>query len=290
MDKIKKLLRQQFTDEHILTPDPRNEIFPDISAEILSQSDPVHSDTSAQAPQRPAEHSKSTSEVFSPVENSPIYPQNDVDSSYDTKFTQKNQDENAKISLPPLNPDLLTLYNECLQCRACSLCESALNLVFGDGNPQADLMIVGEAPGADEDEQGRPFVGRAGQLLIKVLAQYGVQREDIFIANILKHRPPNNRNPLPSEITACTPFLKKQIALIQPKLIITLGNFSSQYILNTKIGITKIRGSIQESSYGTVLPTLHPSAIIRGAYPVNILEKDIQIALHYINPDFKIEE
>lgn len=185
-------------------------------------------------------------------------------------------------SIIPTQPDLLALYQECVACTACELYNTAQNLVFGNGNPHADLMIIGEAPGADEDSQGIPFVGRAGQLLIKTLNKFGIQREDIFVANILKHRPPNNRNPLPAEIVACTPFLQKQIALIQPKLLLTLGNFASQFILETKTGITKIRGMIQESRFGMVMPSLHPSAIIRGAYPVQLLEDDIRNALEYI--------
>lgn len=194
------------------------------------------------------------------------------------------------IAAPPSDPELLKLYQECLQCKACTLCDSALNLVFGDGNPQAQIMLIGEAPGADEDEQGRPFIGRAGQLLISILNKYGVQREDIFIANILKHRPPNNRNPLPLEIQACTPFLKKQIEIIKPKLLITLGNFSSQFILETKTGITKIRGTIHDSSYGKVMPSLHPSAIIRGAYPKQLLETDVVTALQYVGYDVQLKD
>lgn len=178
---------------------------------------------------------------------------------------------------------LSDLKNRCTLCTACPLHASATNPVFGSGSLHAKLMIIGEAPGADEDKQGIPFVGRAGQLLITTLEKFGMKRDDVYITNILKHRPPENRNPLPKEIEACTPFLRKQIALISPKLLLTLGNFSSQFILKTTIGITKIRGSIQESEFGMVLATLHPSAIIRGAYPKDLLEKDIQTALTYID-------
>lgn len=196
---------------------------------------------------------------------------------------EKVEQMQQKNSLSPINnPELLELYNECSSCSLCELCHSATNLVFGYGDSSANLMVIGEAPGADEDAQGIPFVGRAGQLLTKILAKYNMPRENIYIANILKHRPPNNRNPLPSEIEACTPFLRKQIAIVKPRLIITLGNFASQFILSTKTGITKIRGSIQDSAFGTVMPTLHPSAIIRGAYPVELFENDIVKALEYI--------
>ncbi len=219
-----------------------------------------------------------------------------LESSKDEIIDENNdyKEEASKIKIRenamPTNPELLQVYQECLNCRQCELCESASNLVFGDGNPNADIMLIGEAPGADEDAQGIPFVGRAGQLLIQILNKYGVHREDIFIANILKHRPPGNRDPLPAEIQACTPFLQKQIDIINPKLLITLGNFSSRYILNTKEGITKIRGTIQDSSFGKVMPSLHPSAIIRGAYPRHILEGDIVTALQYIGLDVQYKE
>ncbi|MGL4367255.1 MAG: uracil-DNA glycosylase [Brevinemataceae bacterium] len=197
--------------------------------------------------------------------------------------------DTTQTAVPPEDPRLLEIYHKCLECRACDLCSSALNLVFGDGNADSNLMIIGEAPGADEDAQGKPFVGKAGQLLIKTLKKYGLERDEIYIANILKHRPPNNRNPLPQEINACTPFLKEQIAIIKPKLILTLGNFASQFILDTKMGITKIRGSIQESSFGMVMPTLHPSAIIRGAFPVEWFETDIAKALQFAGYDIDTE-
>lgn len=252
MSNIKKIITQYFSDEHIHpnTPSETTNI-----EEISTPLETIIEKT-------PTPSISNNTKTTTPIEPKPIF-------------------------TPPIptDPELLALYQECSTCTACELCNSALNLVFGDGNAKAKIVIIGEAPGADEDEQGRPFVGRAGQLLIKILNKYGVQREDIYIANILKHRPPNNRNPLPTEITACTPFLKKQLAIINPQLLITLGNFSSQFILDTKMGITKIRGSIQESSFGMVLPTLHPSAIIRGAYPVALLEGDIIKALNYVGYD-----
>jgi len=209
------------------------------------------------------------------------------DTMHNTYIKGNNMIQKTAI---PTDPDLLSIYQDCINCDACDLCQSAQNLVFGTGSPKADLMIIGEAPGADEDEQGIPFVGRAGQLLIKILNKYGIQRDDIYIANILKHRPPNNRNPLPAEIKACAPFLQRQINIVQPKLLLTLGNFSSQYIIGTKIGITKIRGNIQESPYGMVMPSLHPSAIIRGAYPIQLLEDDIVKVLEYIGHSIPITE
>lgn len=259
---IKNLLIQYFSDEFTTS-------FSDETLHIIHDNKEISSIQKT---------SQETIETINKMEHPPIMKNNNI------------QKENLPITLPPSDPELLSLYKECLECKACELCHSALNLVFGDGNPKAKIMLIGEAPGADEDEQGRPFVGRAGQLLINILNKYGVQREDIFIANILKHRPPNNRNPLPTEIQACTPFLKKQISIIKPTLLITLGNFSSQFILNTKIGITKIRGVIQESSFGNVMPSLHPSAIIRGAYPKHLLEQDVVTALQYVGYDVELKE
>ena len=278
MNNIKKLIQQQFTNEHVSSINTTHDNNQNIDQQVASTNTETNQDLAS--PEK-----KTEEEVEDPMATQK------KSSPKDTKAKVKTQ-EPAPIFIPPVptDPQLLELHNTCLTCKACELCDSALNLVFGDGNPKAQLMVIGEAPGADEDEQGRPFVGRAGQLLIKLLNKYGVQREDIFIANILKHRPPNNRNPLSSEISACTPFLRKQIEIIQPKLLITLGNFSSQYILETKTGITKIRGVVQESSYGMVMPTLHPSAIIRGAYPVDLLEKDVVTALQYIGYDVKLED
>ena len=281
MDNLKRIIRQHFADEHILPIEAQG------ASPITVKESKAPCDLSPATPPSTVEEDDDDEAPPSPSSTTPpIISENKKEES---PMPKKTETSNFIIPIPT-DPALLALYNECKTCKACELCDSALNLVFGDGNPQADIMLIGEAPGADEDEQGRPFVGRAGTLLVKILNKYGVQREDIFIANILKHRPPNNRNPLTAEIAACTPFLRKQIDIIKPKLLITLGNFSSQYILETKVGITQIRGSIQESSYGMVMPSLHPSAIIRGAYPVALLEGDLVKALQYVGYDVTIEE
>ncbi len=193
-------------------------------------------------------------------------------------------------SVRPDHPALAELFDECINFTDCGLHKTALNMVFGSGDPNADIMLIGEAPGADEDESGLPFMGRAGKLLLGIFQKYGVERDSLYIANILKHRPPNNRNPIPAEIKAWTPFLKKQIDIVQPKLLITLGNFSSQFILQTKEGITKIRGSVKDSEYGKVMPSLHPSAIIRGVYPKELLERDIVTALRFVGMDVEMKD
>ncbi len=152
-------------------------------------------------------------------------------------------------------------------CRRCKLWSTRTNIVFGDGNPNAELMFVGEAPGADEDASGRPFVGRAGQLLTKMIEAIELKREDVYIANTLKSRPPGNRNPEPDETAACIPFVYRQIAAIRPKLIVTLGNPATQGLLETKVGITRIRGTFQDFPLIAgikVLPTYHPAYLLRS--------------------------
>ena len=145
-----------------------------------------------------------------------------------------------------------------------ALSELAANLVFGEGNPDADLVIIGEAPGEDEDAQGRPFVGRAGQLLDRILESGHIEREDVYITNILKYRPPNNRNPKPDEILASEPLLLEQLKLIRPQIIATLGNFPTQYFAGTKDGITKTRGKWFEWHNIRIFPMFHPAYLLRN--------------------------
>lgn len=149
-------------------------------------------------------------------------------------------------------------------CKRCSLAKTRTNVVFGEGNPKASLMFVGEAPGADEDEQGRPFVGRAGQLLTKIIEAMGLKREDVYIANILKCRPPENRNPLPSEIAHCSPYLIRQVELIKPKVICALGKFSAQTLLATETPISKLRGNFYDYHGTKLMPTYHPAYLLRN--------------------------
>lgn len=149
-------------------------------------------------------------------------------------------------------------------CRRCKLCSGRKNLVFGVGNPNAEIMFVGEGPGADEDEQGIPFVGRAGQLLTKMIQAMGYERKDVYIANVVKCRPPGNRNPEPDEISACLPFLKKQIQIVDPKVIVCLGKFAAQTVLDTQIPISRLRGHFREIDGKRVMPTFHPAYLLRN--------------------------
>ena len=153
---------------------------------------------------------------------------------------------------------------EAAGCTRCGLAGGRTQVVYGSGRHDADLLFVGEGPGFHEDQQGVPFVGAAGQLLNRMLAEVGIRREDVYIANVVKCRPPGNRDPLPEEITACTPWLEEQLALIDPRVIVTLGNFATRFVLNAQVGITKVRGQRFPVGGRTVIPTFHPAAILRG--------------------------
>jgi DNA polymerase len=161
---------------------------------------------------------------------------------------------------------LLELAEEAAKCTRCRLAGGRANVVFGMGNPSSKLMFVGEAPGEQEDIQGLPFVGRSGQLLDRlVLEEMGFTRDDFYIANTIKCRPPGNRDPLPEEIQTCWPFLEKQLELMSPRVVVTLGNFSTKLLLGTTEGITRMRGRVYPYRSGHLVPTFHPSAALRGA-------------------------
>ncbi|HSS40930.1 MAG TPA: uracil-DNA glycosylase [Solirubrobacterales bacterium] len=162
---------------------------------------------------------------------------------------------------------LVALFNEVKDCTKCPLYETRTKAVFGAGNADADLMFVGEAPGAEEDRSGLPFVGRAGQLLNQMLEEIGLARDDVFIANVLKSRPPGNRDPHPDEIGACEPYLWEQVRLIEPRVVCTLGNFATKLLSGSPTGITKVRGTPQVHELGGrtvfLLPLFHPAAALR---------------------------
>jgi uracil-DNA glycosylase family 4 len=158
-------------------------------------------------------------------------------------------------------------------CRVCPLADGRTNVVFGAGSPESQVLIVGEAPGRQEDETGIPFVGRSGQLLVKLLAEIELAREDVYIANVVKCRPPGNRDPRPDEIDACKGYLKRQIEIIDPTAVITLGNFSTKLLLQTTTGITRMRGRAYDWRGRFLVPTFHPAAALRGGQRV---EDDIR--------------
>jgi DNA polymerase len=158
------------------------------------------------------------------------------------------------------------LERHALGCTKCALAEGRTQVVFGAGSRDADLVFVGEGPGAEEDRQGIPFVGRAGQLLTRLIEGIGLTRDDVYICNVVKCRPPGNRDPLPDEIDSCRPYLEAQLDLLSPVVLMTLGNFATKLLLDTKTGITKIRG--QEFPFrdglAVLVPTLHPAAVLRN--------------------------
>jgi DNA polymerase len=185
---------------------------------------------------------------------------------------------------PALHPwetwskEYLAFRAEVLACENCGLCRTRTQVVFGTGPAPAPLMFVGEAPGADEDRQGEPFVGRAGQLLTATLKKLGLDRSRVHIANILKCRPPDNRVPQPDEMAACLPWLKRQIAEVKPKLICGLGNIAVQGLLETKTGITKLRGKKTTALGVDFFPVYHPAYVLRNMSELPVFEADVKEA------------
>ncbi len=175
-------------------------------------------------------------------------------------FYNKSNDQNKKLETP-----LANLQEQVRNCTKCSLAKTRRQVVFGIGNSKSSLMLVGEAPGHDEDVKGLPFVGQAGQLLDKMLKAININREDIFICNVIKCRPPNNRTPYESEISFCSYYLDKQIEIINPDIIFTMGNIATQYILKIKTGISRLRGKRYNLDSRIILPSYHPSALLHNS-------------------------
>ena len=172
-------------------------------------------------------------------------------------------------------------------CTKCALYKTAKKPVPGEGSARAQLVCVGEAPGAVEDETGRPFVGPAGQLLDKILAAIKLSRSDVFICNVLKHRPPGNRNPMPDEVQACSPYLVRQIELLQPKVIVAFGTFAAQTLLNTKESIGKLRGRIHRYYGVPLVVTYHPAALLRNPGWKRPTWEDVQLARRLLDRDVR---
>ncbi len=180
--------------------------------------------------------------------------------------------------------DLAQLAQIAGACVACGLAENRTNVVFGSGSPDASVMIVGEGPGRQEDEQGMPFVGRSGRLLVTLLGEIGLTRDDVYIANVVKCRPPGNRDPRPDEIDACKPYLRRQIQLVDPLVVVTLRNFSSKLLLRTTTGITRLRGVAYRWWGRYLVPTFHPAAALRGGERVtNDIRADLALVRSVID-------
>jgi uracil-DNA glycosylase family 4 len=174
---------------------------------------------------------------------------------------------------------LANLRAEIGDCTRCKLHSGRTHLVFGVGNPEATLMFIGEGPGADEDLQGEPFVGRAGQLLTQIIKAMGFTREHVYIANVVKCRPPGNRNPEPDEIATCSPFLEAQISAIKPKVIVALGKFAAQTLLATETPISRLRGRFHERGATVVMPTFHPSYLLRNPAAKREVWEDMKMVM-----------
>jgi uracil-DNA glycosylase family 4 len=187
--------------------------------------------------------------------------------------------------LPPRSetPTLADVRKELGDCKRCKLHRTRKTIVFGEGNEKAALMFIGEGPGYDEDVQGRPFVGRAGQLLTKIIESINLSREEVYIANIVKCRPPQNRNPEPDEIESCNPFLMKQIRVIRPKIICALGAPSAQTLLKTDTKITALRGKFYELEGIRVIPTYHPAFLLRNPERKREVWEDMKKIAEWLN-------
>lgn len=184
--------------------------------------------------------------------------------------------------VPSVSESLEEIRNDLGDCVRCKLSPTRKNIVFGSGNPRAELMFVGEAPGADEDEQGLPFVGRAGQLLTKIIEAMGLKREEVYICNILKCRPPNNRNPEADEIASCEPFLFRQIESVKPKVICALGAFGAQTLLHTTEAIGRLRGKLIDYRGAGLMATYHPAYLLRNPIEKRKVWEDMQIILDFL--------
>ena len=203
-------------------------------------------------------------------------------------FEEELQESKQKSEFADL--DLAALDADAQGCTKCGLHAGRKTVVFGVGNQDADLMFIGEAPGADEDRQGEPFVGRAGQLLTKIIEAMKLTRDDVYIANVLKCRPPGNRNPEPDEVETCSPYLIRQIEIIQPKVIVALGSFAAKMLLDTKTGITALRGQFHEYALAqqndntpVIMPTYHPAYLLRNPNAKREVWEDMQQVMELLD-------
>lgn len=185
--------------------------------------------------------------------------------------------ERTTLTVADVGAELARLAQEAEACRACPLGEVRTQAVFGVGNPDADVMFIGEAPGFHEDKQGEPFVGAAGQLLTRLIeTKLGLKRADVYIGNTLKCRPPGNRDPHPAEVEACAGFLDRQLELIGPRVVVTLGNFATKLLLNTQTGISRLRGQRFGFKGAVLIPTFHPAAALRGGNAATAIAEDFE--------------
>ncbi len=254
-------------------------------AQPVSQSDAADAAPAAQsAPAAPEQSAQ-----LSRPQGEPIAEPVDIDGDLEIGRSDRPgaQTETASAAIPTEEPfamanvhSLEELRAEIGDCQRCRLCEKRNSIVFGVGNPNAEIVFVGEGPGYEEDKRGEPFVGRAGQLLTQIITKgMNMQREDVYIANVVKCRPPENRNPEPDEIAACEPFLLKQLELIKPRVIIALGKFAAQTLLQDTTPITRLRGKWQSYHGIKLMPTLHPAYLLRNPKEKRLVWEDIKAVL-----------
>ena len=200
-----------------------------------------------------------------------------------TELFEPEEEEEPESQSEFAGLDIEQLRHEAMECERCELHQERNMVVFGTGDEDADLMFIGEAPGADEDRQGVPFVGRAGQLLTRIIEAMKLKREDVYIANVIKCRPPGNRNPKPIEIESCEPFLLRQIEMIKPKVICALGTFAAQTLLDTKQSISSLRGSFHDYHGCKLMATYHPAYLLRNPSGKRDVWEDMQKVMAELN-------
>ena len=193
----------------------------------------------------------------------------------DVIMVRPNPDERPEPRETADDP-MRSLREEILDCRRCGLHQGRTTVVFGEGNPSSEILFIGEGPGADEDRTGRPFVGRAGALLTRIIQAMGLKREEVYIANIVKCRPPRNRDPEPDEISQCLPYLERQIDIIKPRVICALGRVATQVLIGESGGITSLRGRFFEYRGIKLMPTFHPAACLRQPSSKRLVWEDIK--------------
>jgi DNA polymerase len=202
-------------------------------------------------------------------------------SSFPLSVGKPARDKDLFSAIAPSDPDLQTIRDDLGECVRCKLHKTRTNIVFGSGNNQAKVMFIGEAPGFDEDQQGLPFVGRAGQLLTKIIESIGFRREEVYIANIIKCRPPDNRNPESDEIASCQDFLFRQIEVIRPCIICALGTFAAQTLLQSKLPISQMRGQLMDYRGAKLIATFHPAYLLRNPNEKRRVWDDVRMLRAY---------
>jgi uracil-DNA glycosylase family 4 len=213
-----------------------------------------------------------------------VLPESPADTTTPPSPREKIESIATVSSAPQITDSLDSIMMDIEDCRRCKLSETRTRIVFGTGNPTATLMFVGEAPGFDEDQQGLPFVGKAGQLLTRIIQAINLTRDQVYICNVIKCRPPGNRNPEPDEIQACSPFLNRQIASIQPEFICALGTFAARTLLQTSQPISMLRGQFHDYNGIRLLPTFHPSYLLRNPDKKREVWEDMKLLMNEMSP------